>query len=349
LVFAIIKNKISIEIRRIVILKKDKIKNNLVIVLLILFSVLFLHGCFNAGDGIVYPPPGQGSILIDDGAETTDTRTPFLTIYAEGADYMSFSGDGEEWTEWLPYDTSYEGFNIASGEFGTLTGEGLKYVYVRFKDLNGNILFEEELIYDTIIYTPPPSPTEGSIVIAGGDEITDDSTPLLTISSEGADYMSFSGDGEEWSEWIPYAVSYEDFDIASGEYGSEFSQGDKYVYVRFKNENGDLSPLDGLAGDDISYRLSNLDLKYIKVEPTETTMKVNTSQVFIVKGIDRNLNEVPLDGSKVSWSYCCNASTTPLRGSVTTTYTAPSGAGNKWLKATYEGHYEKSTWITVIN
>jgi hypothetical protein len=347
--FVIIKNEILIEIRRIIILKKDKIKNNLVIVLLILFSVLFLYGCHSIGNGVVYPTPGKGRVLIDKGAETTDTRTPFLTIYAEGADYMSFSGGGELWTEWIPYDSSYEDFDIASGLYGTETGLGTKYVYARFKDLTGNILFENELIYDTIIYTPPPSPTEGSIVIADGNEITDDSTPLLTIYAEGADYMSFSGDGEEWSEWIPYAESYEDFDIASGECGTEFSQGEKYVYVRFKNENGDLSPQDDLAGDDISYRLSNLDLKYIKVEPTRLTMKVNTSQVFIAKGIDRNLNEVPLDGSKVSWSYCCNASTTPLSGSVTTTYTAPGGAGNKWLKATYEGKYQKSTWITVIN
>jgi hypothetical protein len=326
-------------------LKKDKIQNNFVIVLLILFSALFLYGCDNAG---IYPPPGNGSLLIDNGAEATDTRTPFLIIYAEEADYMSFSGDSEQWSEWIPYAVSYEDFNIASGLYGTEIGSGTKYVYVRFKDLIGNILFEGELIYDTIIYTPSPSPTKGSIGIASGDESTDDSTPLLTISSEGADYMSFSGDGEEWSEWIPYAVSYEDFDIASGECGTEFSQGDKYIYVRFKNEIGDLSPQDDLAGDDISYRLSNLDLKYIKVEPAEITMKVGTTQVFIVKGIDQELNEVPLDGSKVSWSYCCNASTNPLGGSVTTTYTTPSGPGNKWLKATYEEKYEKSAWITVV-
>lgn len=329
-------------------MKKYKIKNVFGMILLTLFSVFFLHGCYNGGNGGVYPPPGNGSILIDNGAETTNTRTPFLTIYAEGADYMSFSGDGEEWSEWIPYTVSYEDFNIANGLYGTEIGSGTKYVYVRFKDLSGNILFENELIYDTIIYTPPSSPTEGSLVIAGGDEVTADSTPLLTILSEGADYMSFSGDGEEWSEWIPYAVSYEDFDIASGEYGTEFSQGDKYVYVRFKNENGDLAPQEDLAKDDISYRLSNLDLKYIRVEPTGITMKVSTTQIFVAKGVDRNLNEVPLDGSKVSWSYCCNASTTPLSGSATTTYTAPSGPGNKWLKATYDEYYEKSAWITVV-
>lgn len=330
-------------------MKKEKIKNNLIIVLLILFSVLFLNGCFNAGNGVVYPPSGNGSILINNGAETIDTRTPFLTIYAEGADYMSFSGDGKEWSEWMSYAASYNDFNIASGLYGTEIGSGTKYVYIRFKDLSGNILFENELIYDTIIYVPPSAPTKGSLVIAGGDEVTADSTPLLTILSEGADYVSFSGDGEEWSEWIPYAVSYNDFNIASGEYGTEFSQGDKYVYVRFKNENGDLSPQDDLAGDDISYRLSNLDVYYIKVEPTGLTMKVNTSQVFIAKGIDHNLNKVPLDGSKVSWSYCCNASTTPLSGSATTTYTAPSGPGTKWLKATYDNYYADTARFTVTN
>lgn len=332
------------------ILKKHFVKKIFIGVIIILLSFLFC-GCRNSsGNGQNPTVPGQGEIIIADGEEVTDDPTPLLTILSLNADYMSFSGDGEEWTEWIPYVTSYEGFNIASGEFGTSTGEGLKFVYVHFKNSTGNILFEDELIYDTIIYTPPPPPTKGSIIIANGNEVTDDSTPSLAIFSEGADYMSFSGDGEQWSEWIPYTVSYEGFDIASGEYGTEFSQGEKYVYVRFKNEIGDLSPQDDLARDDISFILTNLNLKYIKVEPAEITMKVNTKQVFMVKGIDHDLNEVPLDGSKVSWSYCCNASTTPLSGSVTTTYTAPSGPGDhKYLQATYDGKYKKSAWITVIN
>ena len=330
-------------------MKRYRIKYSLGIILLILPSILFLHGCYNAGDGVVYPTPDKSSVLIDNGAETTDTPTPFLTIYSEGAAYyMSFSGDGEQWTEWIPYATSYDNFDIASGLYGTEVDSGIKYVYVRFKDFNGNISSDDELAYDTIIYTPPPPPTKGSIIIANGDGVTDDSTPLLTISSEGAYYMSFSGDGEQWSEWIPYTESYEGFDIASGLYGTEFSQGEKYVYVRFKNEMGDLSPQVDLAWDDISYILSNLNLKYIKVEPAEITMKINTKQVFMVKGIDYDLKEVSLDGSKVSWSYCCNASTFPLSGSVSTTYTAPSGSGNKWLRATYDEKYQKSAWITVV-
>ena len=317
-------------------------------IIMVLLSCIFC-GCWGIPGNEVNPNlPGPGEIIIASGAEFTNDPTPPLTILCSKADYMSFSGDGEQWIEWIPYTISYEGFNIASGEFGTSTGEGLKFVYVRFKDLEGNISSESKLAYDTINYTPPTAPTKGSIIIAGGAESTDDSTPFLTIYSEGADYMSFSGDGEEWTEWVPYTTSYNDFNIASGLYGTEFSQGGKYVYIRFKNEIGDLSPQDDLAWDDIYYKLPNLDLKYIKVEPAEITMKVGTTQVFIVKGIDIELNVVPLDGSKVSWSYCCNASAFPLSGSVTTTYTTPSGPGNKFLQATYDGKYKKSAWITVV-
>jgi hypothetical protein len=330
-------------------LKKYFVKIIFIVTTMILLSYLFC-GCWGIPDnGGNTNLPGPGEIIIANGDESTDDPTPFLTILSSGADYMSFSGDSELWTDWIPYTTSYSDFNITSGEFGTSTGEGLKFVYVRFKDLEGNISSESKLAYDTINYTTPPAPTKGSIIIANGAESTDDSTPSLAIFSEGADYMSFSGDGEEWSEWIPYAVSYDDFDIASGEHGTEFSQGKKYIYIRFKNEMGDLSPEDDLAGDDISFILSNLDLRYIKVEPAEITMKVGTTQVFIVKGINQELKEVPLDGSKVSWSYCCNASTTPLKGSVTTTYTTPSRPGNKYLQATYDEKYQKSAWITVIN
>ncbi len=316
---------------------------------MILLSFLFC-GCWSSsGNWQNSTIPEQGEIIIASDEEVTDDSTPLLTILCSEAEYMSFSGDGEQWTEWIPYETSYNDFDIASGEYGTTQGIGVKIVFICFKDLEGNISSDTDFSYDEIEYILPPPPIKGSILIDEGAITTSDSSPLMAISSEGADYMAFSGDGENWTEWIPYAESYEDFDIASGEYGTEFSQGEKYIYVRFKNEIGDLSPEGNLAWDDISYILSNLNLKYIRVEPAEITMKVGTTQVFIVKGIDYGLNEVPLDGSKVSWSYCCNASTTPISGSVTTTYTTPSGPGNKFLQATYDEKYKKSAWITVIN
>jgi len=63
--------------------------------------------------------PTSGWIVIENGSETTKDSSPLLTIYSEGAAYMSFSGDGENWTEWINYDNSYQEFNIANGLVGT--------------------------------------------------------------------------------------------------------------------------------------------------------------------------------------------------------------------------------------
>jgi len=54
--------------------------------------------------------------------------------------------------------------------------------------------------------------------------------------------MSFSGDGVNWCEWEEYGTSYEEFNIANGLNGTELSSGIKYIYVRFKDEEGNLSP-----------------------------------------------------------------------------------------------------------
>lgn len=192
----------------------------------------------------------------------------------------------------------------------------------------------------------PIEPTSGSIIIAGGAETTKDCTPELTIFSEGATQMSFSGDGETWTDWIDYTTSYDKFNIANNLYGTELSSGTKYVYVRFKDENGNLSPEDELALDTIEYELSTL--KYLVVEPYKVTMKVLEKQVFTVSGMDKDFNEVPLDGEKVTWNYCCNASVNPSTG-LSTTYTAPSSPGEeKYIQAIY-GDLKQSAWITVTN
>ena len=188
-------------------------------------------------------------------------------------------------------------------------------------------------------------PSAGSIIIAGEAESTKDCTPELTVSSEGAAYMSFSGDGNTWTDWIGYATSYDKFNIANNLYGTVLSSGSKKVYVRFKDEEGNLSSEDQLTFDDIEYEISTL--KYLVVEPNGITLKVRQTQVFTVMGIDKEFNEVPLDGGKVTWNVCCNAYVSPATG-LSVTYTAPSGPGNKWIQAVY-GNFRDSAYITVTN
>jgi hypothetical protein len=180
----------------------------------------------------------------------------------------------------------------------------------------------------------PIRPISGSITIEDGAEITSDCTPLLTIYSEEATYMSFSGDGENWTDWIDYDNSYEEFNIASGMSGTDLSSGIKYVYVRFKDEEANLSPSDELACDSIEYELG--ELYSIKITPQEVTIPLGSSYFFTLHGYDYgSKNEVPLDSAKVTWTKpCATGSLSPIIG-LSTTYTAPSIPGKRNITAQY--------------
>ena len=182
----------------------------------------------------------------------------------------------------------------------------------------------------------PIRPTSGSITIEAGAVITSDCLPSLTIYSENAKYMSFSGDGENWTDWIEYDNSYEEFNIANGMNGTDLSSGIKYVYVHFKDEEGNLSPsdeLDELAYDSIEYELG--ELYFIKISPQKVTMPVGGYSNFTVHGYDLKLNEVPLDNSKVTWTKPCAVGNLSPNTGLSTTYTAPAIAGERNITAYY--------------
>jgi len=79
------------------------------------------------------------------------------------------------------------------------------------------------------------APTNGTISVAGG-ATTNDTTPTLTLSSTGATYMAFSGDGVNWSDWVAYATTYSSFGVTTGE-GCTSGDGTKTVYVKYKNDD----------------------------------------------------------------------------------------------------------------
>jgi hypothetical protein len=199
-------------------------------------------------------------------------------------------------------------------------------------------------IFPTITITV--GPTSGTISIEGGAETTFNRTPELTLYSEGAAYMSFSGDGINWSEWIEYNTFYEDFNIANNLYGTELSSGPKYVYVRFKDENEKLSPPDNLTFDTINYQLK--DLNSIKIIPSEITMTIGSSYTFEVKGYDIDSNEIPLDGSQIIWEKSCGVGSLSDTSGLTTTYTAPTVTGDRDIIANC-GPLRAGAKIIVVN
>ena len=207
-----------------------------------------------------------------------------------------------------------------------------------------------ESIISNLLFDPEPplysitfGPTSGRIIIGNGAETIKDCSPVLFICSEGATYMSFSGDGENWSEWKEYSTSYEEFNIANGLNGTKFGSGTKYVYVRFENEDGNLSPSDEYAFDSIEYEMG--ELFSVKISPQELTIPVNSSYFFTLHGYDLKLNEVPLDGSKITWTKSCGVGNLSPTTGLSTTYTAPNILGKRNISA----HYNKLGTGTVIN
>ena len=195
-------------------------------------------------------------------------------------------------------------------------------------------------------FTPTGGPTSGILIIEGGAETTFDRTPVLTLYSEVAAYMSFSGDGINWNEWVEYNTTYEEFNVANNLNGTEFSAGLKYVYVRFKDENEKLSLSSNLAVDTINYEFK--DLNSIKIIPSEITMTTGSQYTFEVKGYDIDSNEVPLDSSKVNWVKCCGVGSLSNTSGFTTTYTAPTVAGERDIVVEY-GPLRAGAIIMVVN
>lgn len=182
----------------------------------------------------------------------------------------------------------------------------------------------------------PPSSiglTSGWIIIENEAETTKDCSPVLSIYSEGAAYMSFSGDGETWTEWVDYDTSYEEFNIANGINGTKFGSGTKYVYVRFKDKDDNLSPSDELAFDIIEYEMG--ELFSIKISPQEVTILVGGICLFTLHGYDLKLNEVPLESSKVIWTKFCGVGELSPTIGLSTTYTAPSVSGKRNITGQY--------------
>ena len=195
-------------------------------------------------------------------------------------------------------------------------------------------------IFTPIINPEPPSnPNELiniKVTIENGAETTKDCTPVLTISSEGEDavYMSFSGDGSNWTDWLPYNSSYEEFNIANGLYGTIFGSGEKYVYARFKDSEGNIFPTERIPFDSIQYEMQ--DLHFIKITPRNVTVSAGEDTFFTLHGYDLGgKNEVPLEGSKVTWTKCCGVGKLNPTTGLSTTYTAPLTLGRRDISAHY--------------
>jgi len=128
--------------------------------------------------------PPVGSITINGGASYTNSPSVTLAISASdgrgsGVAYMCFSNDGYSWSSWEPYATSKQ---------WTLTpGDGVKTVYVKFKDYVGleSSPVSASITLDT---TPPSTPTLSSPT--NGSRVNPRPTFVWTASSDSTSGVS---------------------------------------------------------------------------------------------------------------------------------------------------------------
>ena len=177
--------------------------------------------------------PPTGSIAIDGGAAYASSTSVELALSAgdtgSGVVEMQFSNDGATWAAWEPYAMT-RAYILPGGV--PPTGDGVKTVYVAYRDQAGNVspTYNDTIILDTA------APT-GSISINGGDLYADSTEVELALSAEdvtsGVAQMRFSGDGSSWSTWEVYA--------ATRLWTLSPADGEKTVYAQYEDQAGNVS------------------------------------------------------------------------------------------------------------
>ncbi|MCE5314448.1 MAG: right-handed parallel beta-helix repeat-containing protein [Armatimonadota bacterium] len=199
------------------------------------------HVDIGADEFVDFAAPTNGSIVINSGAENTESLSVTLTLSAtddySGVYQMRFSNDGSTWSDWYSYATT-KGWTLAANAAAEKT------VYVQFQDKAYQI---SDSYSDTIVLVDITPPT-GSVGISGSNgtcTLTTSVTLVLSASDSGSGVyqMRFSNDGSTWSDWESYATS-KSWTLTSGE-------GEKIVYAQFKDYFGNVAD----ASDAIYYRV----------------------------------------------------------------------------------------------
>ncbi|MBI4689198.1 MAG: hypothetical protein HY754_02855, partial [Nitrospirae bacterium] len=169
----------------------------------------------------------SGSISINSGTSYTNTTSATLTISASdsysGVYQMCISNTNSSCTSWETYATS-KTWTLSSGS------DGYKYVYIWFKDNQGNT---NSSPYSDSIYFDTTAPT-GSVTINSGASYTNTTSATLTISaSDGSGsgvYQMCISNTTSCSSWENYTTS-KSWTLSSGD-------GTKTVYIWFKDNLG---------------------------------------------------------------------------------------------------------------
>jgi len=174
--------------------------------------------------------PPNGSITINGGAfDTTSTNVQLTLWYTDttsGVSQMALSNDGSIYTSWDSPATSRNWILPA--------GDGLKTVYVRYKDTAGNV---SAVYTDTISLDTTVQPEFGLSINAGA-LFTNKITVTLSIGAQpGTAQMQVSNEGNfPGATWEPY-TAHRSWQVT--QYLNYVIP--RLVYARYKDVNGSVS------------------------------------------------------------------------------------------------------------
>jgi len=194
----------------------------------------YTSGCTNDGNWseirhfVLDTVKPTGTIVVNSGAVYANSTSVNLTLAAtdagSGMSQMQFSNDGSSWSGWEAYATSKS--------WSLTGGDGVKTVYVQYRDVAGNVSsnFTDTIALDTIV----PS---GSVSINAGAAATNLTSVNLTLAAtdagSGVSQLQFSNDGSSWSGWEAYNTS-KAWTLTGGD-------GTKTVYVQYSDVAGNVS------------------------------------------------------------------------------------------------------------
>lgn len=170
-------------------------------------------------------PPVANSFVINSDDASTSTNFVTLSMAVPGAVAMRFQNDGDTWSGWISYSSSY-------GWLMT-TVNGQKIIYAEFKDAAGNV---SQPVSDTIDLDST-SPTINSFTINSGDECAFSTDVVLNLDVSGEpSMMRFQNTSifGTWTPWEPYS-STKTWTINEGE------NEDHYVFLEVKDSLGNVS------------------------------------------------------------------------------------------------------------
>ena len=148
---------------------------------------------------------------------------------------MRFQVNVEGWGAWTAYATIKTDLDISGA------GDGLKKIYVEYKDNAGNTA---TAVHDsTILDRIAPAPV--SLALAGSGGYTNNATPAISVNATSADSMSYELDAGGWSAYEAYSAAKSGFSISAG------GDGLKRVYAKFRDLAGNES--NGALYDSTNY------------------------------------------------------------------------------------------------